>query len=88
MSASPSMPPLLVINAPGFTAWTTHFKRLFDLVAKAEGSLMTVLGTNRAYPSWRIGVQKLTRSRPILLRSTATLSYIHVRCSRPLENVS
>lgn len=43
------MPPLLVLNSPGFTIWTTHFQRLVKLVQGAKGNLITVMKGNREY---------------------------------------
>ncbi|WWC71354.1 uncharacterized protein I206_105309 [Kwoniella pini CBS 10737] len=37
-----SMPPILVINSVGFTEWSTHFKRLVNMIKDAQGSLVTV----------------------------------------------
>lgn len=41
--------PLLVINAPGFTVWSNHFRRLLGMVKEMDSSLMTVLGGNREF---------------------------------------
>lgn len=42
------MPPILVLNSPGFTVWTTHFQRLVKVIKGAQGSLMTIMKGNRA----------------------------------------
>ncbi|KAL7422341.1 hypothetical protein Q5752_002987 [Cryptotrichosporon argae] len=42
--ASAAFPPVLVVNAQGFTEWTTHFQRLLKLVSSARGSLCTIIG--------------------------------------------
>ncbi|RSH82289.1 hypothetical protein EHS25_005999 [Saitozyma podzolica] len=44
--SSPSMPPMLVINSPGFTVWTDHFERLREMVQRMDGWLMTLTGSN------------------------------------------
>ncbi|GFZ50791.1 LOW QUALITY PROTEIN: hypothetical protein JCM24511_08549 [Saitozyma sp. JCM 24511] len=44
--SSPSMPPMLVINSPGFTVWTDHFERLREMVQRMDGWLMTLIGSN------------------------------------------
>jgi platelet-activating factor acetylhydrolase len=41
------MPPMLVINSPGFTVWTDHFERLREMVQRMDGWLMTLTGSNR-----------------------------------------
>jgi hypothetical protein len=46
--SSPNMPPMLVINSPGFTVWADHFERLRDMVQRMDGWLMTLIGSNRA----------------------------------------
>ncbi|WVO14537.1 hypothetical protein L204_102172 [Cryptococcus depauperatus] len=40
---SHTLPPLLVINSPGFTEWREHWGRLVDLV-KGRGTLVTMMG--------------------------------------------
>lgn len=39
--------PILCINSPGFTEWSTHFKRLLEMVKKVDGSFLTLLGSSR-----------------------------------------
>jgi len=41
------LPPILVINSPGFTIWDEHFARLLRKLDQTGGSLMTVLGASR-----------------------------------------
>jgi platelet-activating factor acetylhydrolase len=43
------MPPVLVLNSPGFTIWTSHFSRLVKMAKAAKGSitLITVMNGNR-----------------------------------------
>lgn len=41
------MPPLLVINSPGFSQWRGHFDRLLDMCKKANAGLMSIIGVHR-----------------------------------------
>jgi len=42
--------PILCINSPGFTEWSTHFQRLLEMVKKVDGSFLTLLGASRTSP--------------------------------------
>ena len=61
-----TVPPVLAINAPGFTVWEDHFVQCVDIVQKLNGSLVTLLGANRRY---RVVSRSLHR-RVILMGDT------------------
>jgi platelet-activating factor acetylhydrolase len=42
--------PILCINSPGFTEWSTHFNRLLEMVKKVDGSFLSLLGASRMSP--------------------------------------
>jgi platelet-activating factor acetylhydrolase len=39
--------PVLCINSPGFSEWTTHFQRLLKMIKKVDGSFVSLLGASR-----------------------------------------
>jgi platelet-activating factor acetylhydrolase len=70
--------PLLVVNSPGFTAWKPHFERLLKQVGEANGTLLTLLGSEResSWPQLRFSsLHSMLREldladtpRPVILR--------------------
>lgn len=66
--------PLLVVNSPGFTTWKEHFERLVKQVKEGNGTLLTLLKSERA--SHSVALEALLTGRSIILRLPATLALL------------
>jgi platelet-activating factor acetylhydrolase len=78
-NAPETIPPVLIINSPGFTIWDTHFRRLKTMTEKINGTLVSVIGINRTCHDYHFSAEPDETDQsfsdfPLLSPSSPTLA--------------